>query len=235
MARPLAPRGRGRERVVDAALELFAQHGVSGTSLQMIADHLGVTKAAVYYQFKAKEDIVLAVLEPAFRTMRDFIAEAEAAPSPAESSERAMAGLVDLIIEQRQVVAALFRHPKCNGSSMATRISSHSCSGSARCWPDLNPTRVALSPPRFSARASLTRACNPSSPISTTPSCARSSCTSGDCCGPRTRTRPRSESTDARRFMLFSYNRPTLAACAPGTTSSSSSSACRTGRRPPSS
>src|SRR3954449_13626167 len=112
MARPLAPRGRGRERVVDAALELFAQHGVSGTSLQMIADHLGVTKAAVYYQFKAKEDIVLAVLEPAFRTMRDFIAEAEAAPSPAESSERAMAGLVDLIIEQRQVVAALFRDPE---------------------------------------------------------------------------------------------------------------------------
>lgn len=112
MARPLAPRGHGRERVVDAALELFAQHGVSGTSLQMIADHLGVTKAAVYYQFKAKEDIVLAVLEPAFRTMRDFIAEAEAAPSPAESSERAMVGLVDLIIEQRQVVAALFRDPE---------------------------------------------------------------------------------------------------------------------------
>src|SRR4051794_32541586 len=112
MARPLAPRGHGRERVVDAALELFAQHGVSGTSLQMIADHLGVTKAAVYYQFKAKEDIVLAVLEPAFRTMRDFIAEAEAAPSPAESSERAMAGLVGPIIEQREGVAPLFPGPQ---------------------------------------------------------------------------------------------------------------------------
>ncbi|NUR16364.1 MAG: helix-turn-helix transcriptional regulator, partial [Dermatophilaceae bacterium] len=60
MARPQSPRGQGRRRVIDAAVELFAEHGVSGTSLQMIADHLGVTKAAVYYQFHAKEDIVLA-------------------------------------------------------------------------------------------------------------------------------------------------------------------------------
>ena len=112
MARPAAPRGQGRDRVVDAALELFGHHGVSGTSLQMIADHLGVTKAAVYYQFKAKEDIALAVLGPAFRAMRDFVGEAEAAPTPEEAADRALTGLVDLIIDQRQVVAALFRDPE---------------------------------------------------------------------------------------------------------------------------
>src|SRR3954452_18383732 len=112
MARPLAPRGHGRERVVDAALELFAQHGVSGTSLQMIADHLGVTKAAVYYQFKAKEDIVLAVLEPAFVQVRAFVSSAEAASTPDEAAQIAIEGLVDLVIDQRQVAATLFRDPE---------------------------------------------------------------------------------------------------------------------------
>ena len=70
MARPHAPRGQGRARVIAAALELFADHGVSGTSLQMIAERLGVTKAAVYYQFHAKEDIVVAVLEEALGELR---------------------------------------------------------------------------------------------------------------------------------------------------------------------
>ncbi|WP_156763496.1 TetR/AcrR family transcriptional regulator, partial [Mycobacterium scrofulaceum] len=50
-----------RTRVLDAALDLFATHGVSGTSLQMIADAVGVTKAAVYHQFRTKEQIVIAV------------------------------------------------------------------------------------------------------------------------------------------------------------------------------
>lgn len=112
MARPTGPRGQGRARVLSSALELFADQGVSGTSLQMIADHLGVTKAAVYYQFKAKEDIVLAVLEPAFAQMRTFVNAAEAAASPAAAAELAVEGLVDLVIDQRRVVATLFRDPE---------------------------------------------------------------------------------------------------------------------------
>ncbi|WP_156765397.1 TetR/AcrR family transcriptional regulator, partial [Mycobacterium sp. 1245852.3] len=47
-----------RTRVLDAALDLIANHGVSGTSLQMIADAVGITKAAVYHQFRTKEQIV---------------------------------------------------------------------------------------------------------------------------------------------------------------------------------
>ena len=47
MAKPVAARGFARERVVVAALELFAAHGIRGTSIQMIAARLGVTKASV--------------------------------------------------------------------------------------------------------------------------------------------------------------------------------------------
>jgi AcrR family transcriptional regulator len=50
-------------RIIDAALVLFAEHGISGTSLQMIADAIGVTKAAVYHQYNTKDEIVLAVAE----------------------------------------------------------------------------------------------------------------------------------------------------------------------------
>ena len=50
-------------RIIEAALVLFAEHGISGTSLQMIADAIGVTKAAVYHQYNTKDEIVLAVAE----------------------------------------------------------------------------------------------------------------------------------------------------------------------------
>ena len=45
------------------ALELFAENRVSATSYQMIADALGVTKAAVYHQFKTKNELIIAVTE----------------------------------------------------------------------------------------------------------------------------------------------------------------------------
>ena len=45
------PRSPAQARVVTAAAALFAERGVGGTSLQMIADANGVTKAAVYNQF----------------------------------------------------------------------------------------------------------------------------------------------------------------------------------------
>lgn len=109
MGKPKAPRGQGRERVVAAAIELFSERGVSGTSLQMIADRLGIGKAAVYYQFKTKEGIIEAVLAPAFEQMRRIIAEAE----PSESQQEvAIAGLCSLVIAQREVVAALSHDPE---------------------------------------------------------------------------------------------------------------------------
>ncbi|HWM38542.1 MAG TPA: helix-turn-helix domain-containing protein, partial [Streptomyces sp.] len=45
-------RGNTRQRIQDVALELFAQRGYDKTSLREIAEHLDVTKAALYYHFK---------------------------------------------------------------------------------------------------------------------------------------------------------------------------------------
>ena len=50
-----------RERILDVALDLFVAQGYDGTSLRQIAEQLGVTKAALYYHFESKEDILRAL------------------------------------------------------------------------------------------------------------------------------------------------------------------------------
>jgi AcrR family transcriptional regulator len=95
--------------VVAAALELFSERGVSGTSLQMIADRLGIGKASVYYQFKTKDDIIQAVLTPAFEQIRHVVAEAEASPLPQETI---IVGLASLVIAHREAIAALNHDPE---------------------------------------------------------------------------------------------------------------------------
>lgn len=94
-------RGAARDRVVEVAVELFAEHGVQDTSLQMIADRIGVGKAAVYYQFPSKDEIVLAVLRPVFDDLAHLIDHAESLPHNESQREAAIEGLVDLMIRQR--------------------------------------------------------------------------------------------------------------------------------------
>jgi AcrR family transcriptional regulator len=141
-------RGETRQRVLDAALELFVEHGVGGTSLQMIADRLGVTKAAVYYQFPAKEDIILAVVEPAYDQMRAFLDRAEEQTSRRRQFDIVLEGLVDLVLDNRHVVAALQGDP---GVAEITRVHPPMLEQTTRLGlllsgpdPDL-PTRVASS------------------------------------------------------------------------------------------
>jgi AcrR family transcriptional regulator len=51
-----------RDRILSVALRLFASQGYATTSLREIADELGVTKAALYFHYKTKEDIVVGIL-----------------------------------------------------------------------------------------------------------------------------------------------------------------------------
>jgi AcrR family transcriptional regulator len=50
-----------RQRILDVALDLFTEQGYDGTSLRQISEQLGVTKAALYYHFESKEDILMAL------------------------------------------------------------------------------------------------------------------------------------------------------------------------------
>jgi AcrR family transcriptional regulator len=71
------PRGDTRARIVDVALELFAEHGYEKTSLREIADRLGVTKAALYYHFRTKEDILAGIVDSMSAPIDEAIAWGE--------------------------------------------------------------------------------------------------------------------------------------------------------------
>src|SRR6516162_8882189 len=78
-----------QRRVVDAALRLFGDHGISGTSLQMIADEIGVTKAAVYHQFRTKDDIIVASTARAGRSSASAASTAASSTVPWSGISRA--------------------------------------------------------------------------------------------------------------------------------------------------
>ncbi len=98
-------------RVIEAALVLFAEHGVGGTSLQMMADAIGVTKAAVYHQFNTKEEIVLAVAEGVLARLEEAVEAAEAEKSRSRAREVLIRGMIDLAVERRHVASILLRDP----------------------------------------------------------------------------------------------------------------------------
>ncbi|MFU8841192.1 MAG: TetR/AcrR family transcriptional regulator [Nitriliruptoraceae bacterium] len=55
---PARPRGTGRERLLDAAEELFATHGFTATTTRQIADLAGTSTGAVFYHFPTKEALL---------------------------------------------------------------------------------------------------------------------------------------------------------------------------------
>ncbi|MFC5747746.1 TetR/AcrR family transcriptional regulator [Actinomadura rugatobispora] len=103
--------GAARERVLAVALKLFARHGVAGTSLQMIADELGVTKAAVYHQFQSKEDIVWAVIAPALDELTRVAEAAEARKRRSDQLGAVLSGVVDLVVSHRRLTAVIRTDP----------------------------------------------------------------------------------------------------------------------------
>jgi AcrR family transcriptional regulator len=111
MGKPVAARGFARERVLDAALELFSHNGIRGTSIQMIAARLGVTKASVYYQFQSKDDIVLGVAQPMFDDLAHVQRIADMLPTPEARRDVALSGMIDLAIRYRRVANVIFGDP----------------------------------------------------------------------------------------------------------------------------
>jgi len=98
-------------RIIDAALVLFAEHGISGTSLQMIADAIGVTKAAVYHQYNTKDEIVLAVAEVVLTRLEAAVIAAEAERSLSRAREVLITEMTDLAVERRRMASVLQRDP----------------------------------------------------------------------------------------------------------------------------
>ena len=67
-----------KQRIQEVARELFAQQGVHRTSLQEIADRLGITKPALYYHFSSREELVRSIVQPILDEEEAFLVSQEA-------------------------------------------------------------------------------------------------------------------------------------------------------------
>jgi len=95
---------RTRQQILETAQRLFTEIGYDATSLQMIADEMGLTKAAVYYYFRAKSDIRHAALKPGIERLKSLLDEVAEMRSRRARVDHLVTGLVDFLVQHRHAV-----------------------------------------------------------------------------------------------------------------------------------
>lgn len=108
---PSRPRGQTRQRVLDTALHLFAERGYAGTSIRDIADELEFSKAAVHYHFAAKEQLVVALLEPVLQEYAELLDGAPVRP------RMLLMGVRDLLVAHGPLLSVLASDPSVAAAS----------------------------------------------------------------------------------------------------------------------
>ncbi|MFI0451155.1 TetR/AcrR family transcriptional regulator [Actinomadura sp. 6N118] len=114
MAKTQTRRKDTRQRIQDTALELFLEHGYEKTSLREIAERLDVTKAALYYHFKTKEDIVLSLFDRLGTALDELITWAEERPPTLDTRRELLRRLNETLAGS----ASLFRFLQENQAAL---------------------------------------------------------------------------------------------------------------------
>ena len=108
MPRPPGSDGaQTRERILDVAQELFTQQGYDKTSLRDIAERLQITKAALYYYFQRKEEILIELHLRLHTLGENVLAELEAAPDGAARVAiwpRLANEMIDFMVDNRELL-----------------------------------------------------------------------------------------------------------------------------------
>ncbi|MFE9443730.1 TetR/AcrR family transcriptional regulator [Streptomyces sp. NPDC006602] len=107
-------RGNTRQRIQDIALELFAEQGYEKTSLREIAERLDVTKAALYYHFKTKEEILVSIFEDLAKPIEDLIEWGKGQPHTLETKQEIVRRYSDALV----AAAPLFRFMQENQATV---------------------------------------------------------------------------------------------------------------------
>ena len=76
-----------KERILDAALEMFSQNGYAGTNIRELSASLGLVKSGVYKHFESKEAIWNALLDRMIAYYAEHFGSAEHLPSVPDSLE----------------------------------------------------------------------------------------------------------------------------------------------------
>jgi AcrR family transcriptional regulator len=99
-----------RQKVLAQALRQFAEQGYAATSTREIAGAAGLTKAALYYHFPGKDDILAALLAPMVAAVQRMIATAGDQDTPARQ-HRLLAAYIDLTAEHADLLTAFSQDP----------------------------------------------------------------------------------------------------------------------------
>lgn len=103
-SKPLTRETAIREPILAAAVELFRAHGFAGTSMQDIATAAGLSRPALYYHFKNKEEILRSLVEDVtVRTQREATRIASLATADHAQTLRA-------VVHSHAI--SLLRHPQ---------------------------------------------------------------------------------------------------------------------------
>jgi len=85
-----------RELLLNAAIELFALHGIAGTTFAMMAKRAGFTPAMVHYYFKDRERLLDAVVEERFM---EFVSHTWDRVQPEADAAETIRGIVERALE----------------------------------------------------------------------------------------------------------------------------------------
>jgi AcrR family transcriptional regulator len=100
-----------RQQILDTAQRLFADLGYDATSLQMIADEMGLTKAAVYYHFRAKSDLLQAAMIPGLERIEMLLDTVATLRGRRARVEHLVNGLVEFLVDNRQYAVMAANDP----------------------------------------------------------------------------------------------------------------------------
>ena len=93
-----------RQRILDVALDLFTEQGYDGTSLREIAEKLDITKAALYYYFESKEDILLALHMRLHEFGKESLQQLGDEPITLELWSALLESFIDQMLPQRKIL-----------------------------------------------------------------------------------------------------------------------------------
>ena len=99
-----------RERILDIALDLFIRRGYAETSLREIAAELGFSKAALYYHFESKQDILLALHMRVHGLTDGILPMLQAEADASDVWERLLDRLIGLALQNRRVIELHIRN-----------------------------------------------------------------------------------------------------------------------------
>lgn len=89
-----------RERIQQVALELFSTQGYEHTSLREVAERLRITRPALYYHFRTKEDILASVLEDLGSSIEELVQWGQAQPRTPRARRQILHRIAELLNDQ---------------------------------------------------------------------------------------------------------------------------------------